>query len=134
MKNLRDRHAKLSNDIIRVAEEGDIDLNAIVNEEAEQYEKATRVQGVTDNTNESNSGPVKGHDEQTGKENERENSGSIVYRLTEGERTLLQQAMYWKERTVKEEKIREFRQSRHKRGSQFKKMDSLDSKYFRNEK
>ena len=39
MKNLRDRHAKLSNDIIRVAEEGDIDLNVIVNEEAEQYEK-----------------------------------------------------------------------------------------------
>ena len=34
-----------------------------MNEEAEHYEKATRVQGVIDNTNESNSGPVKGHDE-----------------------------------------------------------------------
>ena len=79
MKNLRDRHAKLSNDIIRVAEEGDIDLNVIVNEEAEQYEKATRVQGGIDNTNESNSGLVKGHDEQTGEENEKENSGNIVY-------------------------------------------------------
>ena len=104
MKNLRDRHAKLSNDIIRVAEEGGIGLNVIVNEEAEQYEKATRVhvQGVIDNTNESNSGLVKGHDEQTGEENEKENSENIVYRLTEGERTLLQQAMYWKERTVME--------------------------------
>ena len=102
MKNLHDRHAKLSNDIIRVAEEGDIDLNVIVNEEAEQYEKATRVQGGIDNTNESNSGLVKGHDEQAGEENEKENSGNIVYRLTEGERTLLQQAMYWKERTVME--------------------------------
>ena len=44
---------------MRVAEEGDIDLNVIVNEEAEQYEKATRVQGGIDNTNESNSGLVK---------------------------------------------------------------------------
>ena len=43
MKNLRDGHAKLSNDIIRVAKEGDNDLNVIVNEDAEQYEKATRV-------------------------------------------------------------------------------------------
>ena len=102
MKNLRDRHAKLSNDTIRVAEEGDIDLNVIVNEETEQYEKAPRVQGVIDNINESNSGPVKGHDERTGEENEKENSGNIVYRLTEGERTLLQQAMYWKERTIME--------------------------------
>ena len=104
MKNLRDRHAKLSNDIIRVAEEGDTDLNVIVNEEAEQYEKATRVQGGIDNTNESTSGLVKGRDEQTGEENEKENSGNnyIVYRLTEGERILLQQAMYWKERTVME--------------------------------
>ena len=50
MKDLRDRHAKLSNDTIRVAEEGYIDLNVIVNEEAEQYEKATRVQGVIHNT------------------------------------------------------------------------------------
>ena len=102
MKNLRDRHAKLSNDIIRAAEEGDIDLNVIVNEEAEQYEKATRVQGGIDNTNKSNSGLVKGHDKQTGEENEKENSGNIVYRLTEGERTLLEQAMYWKEKTVME--------------------------------
>ena len=77
-------------------------MNIIVNEEAEQYEKATRVQGVIDNTNESNSGPAEGHDEQTGEENEKENSGNIVYRLTKGERTLLQQAMYWKERTVME--------------------------------
>ena len=102
MKNLRDRHAKLSNDTIRVAEEGDIDLNVIVNKEAEQYEKATRVQGVIDNINESNSGLVKGHDEQTGEENEKENSGNMIYELTEEERTLLQQAMYWKERTVME--------------------------------
>ena len=51
IKNLRDRHAKLSNDTIRVAKEGDIDLNVIVNEETEQYEKATRVQGVIDNIN-----------------------------------------------------------------------------------
>ena len=104
MKNLRDRHAKLSNDTIRVAKEGAIDLNVIVNEEAEQYEKATRVhvQGVIDNTNDSNSGLVKGYDEQTGEENEKENSRNIVYRLTEGERTLLQQPMYWKERTVME--------------------------------
>ena len=66
----------MSNDTILVAEEGDIDLNLIVNEEAEQYEKATRVQGVIDNINESNSGLVKGHDEQTGEENEKENSGN----------------------------------------------------------
>ena len=102
IKNRCNRHAKLSNDTIRVAEEGDIDLNVIVNEEAEQYEKATRVQEVTDNTNESNSGLVEGRDEQTLEENEKENSGNIVHRLTEGERTLLQQAMYWKERTVME--------------------------------
>ena len=93
------RHAKLSNDTIRLAEERDIDLNVIVNEEAEQYEK---IAGVIDNTNGSNSGLVEGHDEQTGEENEKENSGNIVYRLTEGERALLQQAMYWKERTVME--------------------------------
>ena len=73
-----------------------------MNEEAEQYEKATRVHGGIDNTNESNSGLVKGHDEQTGEENEKENSRDIVYRLTEREKTLLQQAMYWKERTVME--------------------------------
>ena len=34
MKNLC-KHATLSNDIIRLAEEGDTDLNVIVNEEAE---------------------------------------------------------------------------------------------------
>ena len=44
-----------------------------MNEAAEQYEKAARVQGVIDNTNESNSGLVEGHDEQTGEENEKEN-------------------------------------------------------------
>ena len=44
MKNLHDRHAKLSNDTIRVVEEEDVHLNVIVNKEAEQYEKATRVQ------------------------------------------------------------------------------------------
>ena len=70
----------MSDDTIRVAEEGDIDLNVIVNEEAEQYGKAARVQGVIDNTNESNSGLVKGHDEETGEENEKEDSGNIVYR------------------------------------------------------
>ena len=42
MENLRDRHGKLSNDTIRVAEEGDIDLNVIANQEAKQYEKATK--------------------------------------------------------------------------------------------
>ena len=68
-------------------------------EEAEQYEKATRVQGVIDNTNESNSGLVEGHGEPVGEEIENENSGNIVNRLTEKERTLLQKAMYWKERS-----------------------------------
>ena len=38
MKNLHDRHAKLSNDTIRVAEEGDVNSYVIVNKEAEQYE------------------------------------------------------------------------------------------------
>ena len=64
--------------------------------------KQQKVQGVIDNTNESNSGLVEGHNEQTGEENEKENSGNIVYRLTEGERILLQQYMYWKDRTVME--------------------------------
>ena len=37
---------------------------------------------------------------QIGEGSVKENSGNIVYRLTEEDRTLLQQAMYWEERTV----------------------------------
>ena len=78
LKNLRDRHAKLSNDTIRLAEEGNIDLNVIVNEETEQYEKAAGVQGAIDhNTNESNSGLVKGHDEQIGDDNDKETQETL---------------------------------------------------------
>ena len=109
MKNLHDRHAELSNDSIRSAKEGNTDLNVVVNEESEQYEKATKVQGVIDNTDESNSGLVEGHDEQIGEENVKEKSGNIVYRLTEGEMTLLQQAVYWKERTVMERNMISFK-------------------------
>ena len=76
MKNLRNRHAKLSNDNIRVAEEGD--LNVVVNEEVEQCEQPTRVQRVIDDTNESNSCLVEGKAEQSEEENEKENSGNIV--------------------------------------------------------
>ena len=39
MKNLRNRHAKLSNYTIRVAEEEDIDLNVIVNEKLSSMKK-----------------------------------------------------------------------------------------------